>query len=140
MRSIKLLIAIALCLCLSVAASAHPGRTDSNGGHTDHSTGEYHYHHGYSAHQHSDTNCDGILECPYTFSGKPNSSSNHAGSYTITKTPSDKNESSKDDTETVKSSNPKKSKDYSWLFPILGCFVLYGVALLIDELKWRFKK
>jgi hypothetical protein len=27
-------------------ASAHPGRTDSSGGHTDKSTGIYHYHNG----------------------------------------------------------------------------------------------
>lgn len=38
---------------------AHRGRTDSSGGHYDTSTGEYHYHHGYSAHQHN----NGI--CPY---------------------------------------------------------------------------
>lgn len=39
---------------------AHSGRTDSSGGHYNRSTGEYHYHHGYSAHQH---NADG--SCPY---------------------------------------------------------------------------
>lgn len=40
-------------------AYAHPGRTDADGGHYDRSTGEYHYHHGYPAHQHP----NGI--CPY---------------------------------------------------------------------------
>lgn len=40
---------------------AHGGRTDASGGHTDRSTGEYHYHHGYSAHQHP----NGL--CPYNF-------------------------------------------------------------------------
>lgn len=40
---------------------AHPGRTDSNGGHYNRSTGEYHYHHGYPAHQHIDG------ECPYDY-------------------------------------------------------------------------
>ena len=38
----------------------HSGGTDSNGGHYDHSTGEYHYHHGMPAHQHNE---DG--SCPY---------------------------------------------------------------------------
>lgn len=33
-------------------------------GHTDRSTGEYHYHHGYKAHQHS----NGI--CPYDYDDK----------------------------------------------------------------------
>lgn len=32
-----------------VIVNAHPGRTDSNGGHYDRSTGEYHYHNGESA-------------------------------------------------------------------------------------------
>lgn len=62
---LKPLIAIALLLGLSVVAYAHPGRTDSDGGHTNHSTGEYHYHHGYPEHQHTDTDGDGILDCPY---------------------------------------------------------------------------
>ena len=51
-----LLVLLTLCCC---AASAHPGRTDSQGGHTDHSTGKYHFHHGHPAHQHP----DGV--CPY---------------------------------------------------------------------------
>lgn len=38
---------------------AHSGRTDGNGGHYNRSTGEYHYHHGYGAHQH----INGV--CPY---------------------------------------------------------------------------
>ena len=43
------------------SALAHSGRTDSSGGHYNRETGEYHYHHGYPAHQHT----DGI--CPYDF-------------------------------------------------------------------------
>lgn len=56
-----------LCIaCLiPITASAHSGGTDYKGGHYNRSTGEYHYHHGYSAHQHIDSNGDGILECPY---------------------------------------------------------------------------
>lgn len=51
--------AIFFILIFSLNVSAHPGKTDSSGGHYDHSTGEYHYHHGYPAHQHP----DGV--CPY---------------------------------------------------------------------------
>lgn len=47
---------------------AHPGGTDSNGGHYDRSTGEYHYHHGYPAHQHTNG------ECPYDFDDITNES------------------------------------------------------------------
>lgn len=61
---------------LLLVAFAHPGRTDSKGGHTNHSTGEYHYHHGYSAHDHYDMDGDGDLDCPYDFEDKTNHSSN----------------------------------------------------------------
>ena len=78
MRLLKFLAAITLCLTLSIVAYAHPGGTDSSGGHTNHDTGEYHYHHGYSAHQHTDTDGDGVLDCPYRITGtteKTNSNS-----------------------------------------------------------------
>lgn len=39
-----LVAALLISSIASVSAFAHSGRTDSNGGHTDHSTGEYHYH------------------------------------------------------------------------------------------------
>ena len=65
-RFILFLILLVLCV---TPASAHPGRTDSQGGHYDRSTGEYHWHHGMSAHQHYDMDGDGILDCPYTFKG-----------------------------------------------------------------------
>lgn len=55
-----------LCL-MSFNAEAHSGRTDSNGGHTNHATGDYHYHHGCPAHYHYDIDGDGSIDCPYTF-------------------------------------------------------------------------
>ena len=69
---------------------AHPGKTDSNGGHYDHEDGSYHYHHGYPAHKHP----GGV--CPYDFddktdhSGKNNSSS-------VTKEEAEKETSDSDD-------------------------------------------
>lgn len=42
---------ILLHLLFISTASAHPGRTDSNGGHWDHSSGTYHYHTGEHAGQ-----------------------------------------------------------------------------------------
>lgn len=51
---------VLLSICsLAVISFAHSGRTDGSGGHYNHSTGEYHYHHGHPAHQHIDG------ECPY---------------------------------------------------------------------------
>lgn len=58
-RSVILITAIVLFLLSCVSSLAHSGRTDSKGGHYDRSSGEYHYHHGYSAHQHP----NGV--CPY---------------------------------------------------------------------------
>lgn len=50
------LLVVSLC---TISCFAHPGRTDSNGGHN--SANGYHYHHGYPAHQHT----GGV--CPYDF-------------------------------------------------------------------------
>ncbi len=75
------LLAFAMMICLTLPASAHKGRTDANGGHYDHSTGEYHYHHGYLAHQH----VNGI--CPYNFDDKTNHDSG-GGSSSSTSTTS----------------------------------------------------
>ena len=68
-------LTILILFALSHSAFAHSGRTDSSGGHTNHSTGQYHYHHGYSAHQHYDMNGDGIKDCPYNFTDKTSQSS-----------------------------------------------------------------
>lgn len=54
---IKILIIVLFIITISPLSLAHRGRTDSNGGH--YSSSGYHYHHGYSAHQHP----NGI--CPY---------------------------------------------------------------------------
>ena len=70
----RFLIIAIISLFVSSLANAHSGGTDSNGGHRDSSTGEYHYHHGYSAHQHT----NGV--CPYDFDNKiePTSASSSA--------------------------------------------------------------
>lgn len=73
MGRIRPLLLIVLCLFLCLASvSAHSGRTDANGGHRDSSTGEYHYHHGYSAHQYP----NGV--CPYASTGSGSSSSSES--------------------------------------------------------------
>ena len=76
------LIAIMLLMSMVIPSSvlAHGGKTDSNGGHTDSSTGEYHYHHGYPAHQHYDIDGDGRKDCPYDFDDKTDHSSNDSSS------------------------------------------------------------
>ena len=58
MRRLLCIVVVLLLLTVPLAL-AHSGRTDSDGGHYDRSTGEYHFHHGMSAHQHP----GGV--CPY---------------------------------------------------------------------------
>lgn len=55
----KLHFILCCILIITTFAYAHPGKTDSRGGHYNKSTGEYHYHHGYPAH----SVCG--IGCPY---------------------------------------------------------------------------
>lgn len=69
---------------LATKAFAHAGKTDWQGGHTDRETGDYHYHHGYPAHDHYDIDGDGKADCPYDFDDRTNhgsGSSTSSGSY-----------------------------------------------------------
>lgn len=77
----KRILATAFALALTLpllAVSAHPGRTDSGGGHTDSDTGDYHYHHGYPAHEHYDVDNNGQIDCPYDFDDKTGENSGHS--------------------------------------------------------------
>lgn len=71
--SLILMSIVIIILGSCVAVFAHPGKTDSDGGHFDRSTGEYHYHHGYPAHQHENGTC------PYDFDN--NEKSNYYNDY-----------------------------------------------------------
>lgn len=73
-----LMLGISALICAGVLL--HPGRTDSQGGHTDRSTGEYHFHHGFPAHQHEDRDGDGVAEyCPYDHVDKTGENSGSGG-------------------------------------------------------------
>lgn len=65
-------ILFVISILFSSSASGHSGRTDGKGGHYDRSTGEYHYHHGYPAHDHYDMDGDGTIDCPYDFDDQTN--------------------------------------------------------------------
>ena len=85
MKKVLLILTITITFFIGYinSSSAHSGRTDSNGGHYNRSTGEYHYH-GYSAHQH---NADG--SCPYEksssteYTEEKESSSNEESNYVL---------------------------------------------------------
>ena len=100
----KRLLTLLLCLFLLCPyALAHGGKTDANGGHYDRSTGEYHYHHGYPAHQHYDMDGDGIIDCPYDFDDQTDHSS-HGGS-------SQSRSDSSQDAQSTPRPSPQKSDD-----------------------------
>ena len=102
----------------------HSGRTDAQGGHYDRSTGEYHYHHGYPAHDHYDMDGDGNVDCPYKFDDNtihknPNSSGNK--------------ESAADKTDSNKKAKSKITFN-DILEIVFASFVFYIVALFVCEL------
>lgn len=73
MKKILLTLTLLICVSSSLIAFAHSGRTDGSGGHN--SSSGYHYHHGYSAHKHTNG------KCPYDFDDQTDHSS---GSSTTT--------------------------------------------------------
>ena len=104
MRKILLLILV-FCLTLSATALAHPGATDGNGGHRVSGTGEYHYHHGYPAHDHAGGTC------PYDFDDKTGENSGSSSSGTSSGGSTNGSSSGNPSTSDVgshSSSSPKK--------------------------------
>lgn len=108
MKIFKTICLVALCiLLLTINVYAHSGRTDSSGGHYNHSTGEYHYHHGYSAHDHYDMNGDGIIDCPYDFDDKTNHNNKSSSNPNNSSITSNKTNNSTNTSE----NNTEKSKN-----------------------------
>ena len=117
MKKASVLIMLILSVILfPVPASAHKGNTDAYGGHYDRSTGQYHYHHGYGAHQHTDTNGDGVLDCPYDFKDMTNHTSG----------------ASSDSSGTGKMLVSRVPDWVYWAFPILF-FIILLLALLLHS-------
>ena len=129
----KRVVSIALSLTLMLNfTSAHPWKTDSNGGHAG--SLPYHYHHGYPAHDHD----SGV--CPYDFDDKTGWNSG-TGSSNTTKRTTKKSET------TITPNKPEKAKESSpWLI-VLPCAFFFGplvvgmlflsISLLIDKIKFR---
>ena len=130
----KLLLVILLLALLGTfivpTVYAHPGRTNGKGGHTDHSTGEYHYHHGYSAHGHYDIDGDGVVDCPYDFDVKTDQSSNESATVKPkTSTNVSTTEPTTISTEATSSANDSKSN--TDFIAVLGWIIAIGIYVLI---------
>ncbi len=116
-RILSLGIALLTVFLLSTVVFAHPGQTDADGGHYDRSTGEYHYHHGYPAHQHTGG------QCPYEFDDRTGWNS----------VPS----SSKSKTKFFDWSDPSNSWGICILLCILPLPTIFGICVLSDKRKAR---
>jgi hypothetical protein len=143
----KPLVAIALFLSLSFVAYAHPGRTDSDGGHTDHSTGEYHYHHGYPAHQHYDIDGDGDLDCPYKTAviTKPKDEptySNDIADY-LDDHEADPTEAPTEAPTELQKEEENSSKNIKvpmWIIGLVGYGAFFGLILVVQFIKDEIKR
>ena len=129
---------ICACICAAaisvcVAVSAHPGRTDSSGGHWNRSTGKYHYHHGYPAHQHP----NGV--CPYDYDDKTGEDSGSSVVAPVTPAPT----AAPTPTATPEPTETLSDKVLEWVLLIIilyffpGAFIVGMVEAFIDWLKNR---
>ena len=120
-------IVIALVSVLASISVLHSGGTDGSGGHYNRSTGEYHYHHGYSAHSHYDMNGDGVDDCPYSFKDSTSNKSSASKSKST-------NSSSKS------SSNKKHGSSFkSFLESVLLVICSIFVSAAITIVPWALR-
>jgi len=116
----------------SLPIIAHSGKTDGEGGHYNRSTGEYYYHHGFSAHQHT----DGI--CPYDYEDRTSHSSggspdnNSVVIDDLFDEPEEDYSTKKDDTK------PKIRFAWKELLDVFGRYaaIFYVPWLLVEGFKW----
>lgn len=124
-----------LSMFLSIRVYAHAGRTGVDGGHIDSETGEYHYHHGYPAHDHEDIDGDGIADCPYDFDDKTgeNSGTNSNPSDSIsTRQPTKEIATSLDQPIKEPSANKKEEEEVpAWVYWIFAGQAIAIIWLLI---------
>lgn len=154
----KFSLCIIMALLLLTVASAHPGRTDSHGRHRDRETGEYHYHHGYEAHQHTDLDDDGIPDCPYDFDDKTGESSGSESDFTSgkqedhpeivsveTKESHNSTQESRNNSTTAKENEKRKIPDgVLWFLvfvvgPYAALFLYVSICVFIENRRNRIK-
>lgn len=138
-----LLSVLAILLLLPLPAFAHGGHTDGNGGHTDHSTGDYHYRHGFEAHDHYDMDGDGTLDCPYDFLDRTGQnswdsiSSGDTNQNGITSEDSSYNYRSFESRTSPSSTEKEVNKMPLWVYWVFAVQTVLIIALLISN---SFKK
>lgn len=114
---VSIIILVIVIINIPLNIFAHSGRTDGSGGHYVGGTGEYHYHHGYSAHQH----IDGV--CPYDYDDKTNSEILSGEKVEVVEK-NDSNDGSKNNTKIV------NKKENNFLKIIMEIFILFWWAII----------
>lgn len=130
-------LVLAAALCIG-SASAHPGRTDANGGHYNHSTGEYHYHHGYPAHQH----IDGV--CPYDYDDRTGwnsgSSSQEKGLYYLDGTPVERKNETKPKPDPAEDKKDQTGGLIAFFAAVFIFFVWPMLSAIAEGISWYREK
>lgn len=125
------LLLIVVIMCASSYAIAHSGKTDSNGGHRDSTTGKYHYHHGYPAHSHKDIDGDGKKDCPYEFDDQ----TSHGGTENTTNKQVSGNEA-----DAVVAEEPDKISFFAFLPLIVILAYLLWKLVCVIVVSWQGRK
>lgn len=118
-----IILSVTLIFCFLLIPDfsfAHSGSLDSNGGHWDRSTNEYHYHHGYEAHQHP----DGV--CPYNFVDNANRSNGDSSGRTTYK-----HTTAQQKRTTQHSTKPSQNNDYSENSMLTDTFFVAIIILVL---------
>lgn len=118
-------------LCSSSYVIAHSGKTDSNGGHRDSTTGGYHFHHGYPAHSHKDIDGDGTKDCLYEFDDQ----TNHGGAGNATNKQVSGNEA-----DAVVAEEPDKISFFAFLPLIIILAYLLWKLVCVIVVFWKERK
>lgn len=137
----SLIVLITVLFVSAISVSAHPGRTDSSGGHYNRSTGEYHYHHGYEEHQHT----GGV--CPYDFDDKTNHNqeSSYSGGTSSGKSKSvSVSEEKQEDTaiqttQTTQEQEPVPFYRNPWFVVPLGLLCFFACNFWLDRKEHKKK-
>ena len=126
----KVIMIFFAVIILTLAVTAHPGRTDSKGGHYDRQNGGYHYHHGHPAHQHTNG------ECPYDFDTQTQESKENPSEE---KSLQESNKDQDANTAQNKNKNTKIEEIVAIVFAVLFLFFIYIGLPLIIEHKTKIK-
>ena len=119
-----ILLIVFLLIIFTVVPAAHPGRTDENGGHYSYEDGEYHYHHGYPAHQHENG------ECPYDFK---NNERTHSGTNSSSDISRDYNSKAKDSSSYNEEKDRKVKKNKTINIIIIAILLAPEVFGLVNN-------